>query len=84
MLTYVCVTSPEAPARFGFIITKAVGKAHVRNTVRRKLKAASLHAIRNGLSGRDVVIRAHPACASASWDQLVSAVSTAVLARGER
>ncbi|AMM19489.1 hypothetical protein AX769_04190 [Frondihabitans sp. PAMC 28766] len=73
--------------RFGFIVSKAVGDAVTRNTVRRRLKgvahqilvtdAARLSA---GFSPErtDVVIRALPATLGVPWSTLLEEVSTAL------
>lgn len=60
----------ELPARFGFIVAKTVGNAVVRNRVRRRLKAASFELLGSVRAGRDVVIRALPSSAGASWTDL--------------
>lgn len=61
-------------ARFGFIITKAVGKAVTRNLLRRRLKAICDKAIRNGFSGADVVLRVFPAAVNVSYQELEAEV----------
>ena len=63
-------TDPAAPARFGVVVSKAVGNAVVRNRVRRRLKALSRERVDAGHTGEDVVIRVLPGTASASWDSL--------------
>jgi ribonuclease P protein component len=60
---------PRAP-RFGFIISKQVGSAVIRNTVRRRLKAVCAEQIAAVPEGTDVVIRALPASATASFAEL--------------
>lgn len=64
------VSRETSPARFGYIITKAVGNAVTRNRVRRRLKSISDAVIREGFTGVDVVFRAHPAAANASFADL--------------
>ena len=60
--------APEA--RAGFVVSKAVGNAVVRNKVRRRLR----HLVRPQLgalpAGATLVVRALPAAASASFDTL--------------
>lgn len=69
-VTYV-VTSPEPRAtRFGFIVSKQVGTAVVRNTVRRRLKAACAEVMPAVRPGSDVVIRALPSAATAPFVEL--------------
>ncbi|CAH0217684.1 Ribonuclease P protein component [Microbacterium sp. Bi121] len=78
------LTTGEArEPRFGFIISKQVGTAVIRNTVRRRLKAVCAGAIAGLPEGTDVVIRALPASASASFAELEADV-TRCLARLNR
>lgn len=62
-------TSPE-PARVGFVVSKAVGNAVIRNRVRRRLR----HLVRELLAQLPdsgvLVVRALPASAEASGTQL--------------
>ncbi len=69
-ITYVVPSEEEGPARFGFIVSKQVGSAVVRNTVRRRLKAVCAEALPTVRPGLDVVIRALPASADATFDVL--------------
>ncbi|MFD5214132.1 ribonuclease P protein component [Microbacterium sp. NPDC058345] len=62
-------SEPRAP-RFGFIISKQVGSAVVRNTVRRRLKAVCAEFRDTIPEGTDVVIRALPASATAGFAEL--------------
>ncbi|MGI6878560.1 ribonuclease P protein component [Microbacterium sp. gxy059] len=73
-VTHVVHTHEQRPARFGFIVSKAVGNAVTRNTVRRRLKAICHEAASNVRPGADVVIRALPSSASADFAQLRSEV----------
>ena len=73
-ITYVNRVVTDGPARFGFIVSKQVGGAVVRNTVRRRLKALCFETIDGVPPGSDVVIRALPSAASASFDDLRSDV----------
>ena len=63
--------------RFGFIVSKQVGNAVTRNTVRRRLKDACARQLPLG-DGIDVVIRALPAAAQASFAELLADVDGAV------
>lgn len=60
--------APEA--RVGFVVSKAVGNAVVRNRVQRRLR----HAVRERLAvlppGSLLVVRAQPAAAAASYPEL--------------
>ena len=76
------VGSPAAsgaePARAGFVVSRAVGPAVVRNTVRRRLRhlmAAHLHRLP---PGSRVVVRALPGSAAATYDQLSVALRRAL------
>jgi ribonuclease P protein component len=74
-VTYVVATSEDRPARFGFIVSKQVGSAVTRNTVRRRLKAVCAETLTQLAPGTDVVIRALPAAASADFGRLRSEVT---------
>ena len=54
------------PARFGFVASKEVGGAVVRNRVRRQLREHAATSIREGLAGRDIVVRILPGAREAS------------------
>ncbi|MBY8873569.1 ribonuclease P protein component [Micromonospora sp. PLK6-60] len=90
-------TSPEpargaeaisAPTRAGFVVSKAVGPAVVRNKVRRRLR----HLVRERLdalpAGSTLVVRALPAAADASYLRLGTDLDAALAAarapRGRR
>jgi len=63
-------TSATAPARFGFVVSKAVGGSVDRNLVKRRLRASAASRIRDGLRGVDVVVRALPRAIDADWTTL--------------
>jgi ribonuclease P protein component len=67
---YRLPTDPAAPARFGVIVSKAVGNAVDRNRVRRRLRALGRAAVDAGHRGEDVVVRVLPGSAQQSWDSL--------------
>lgn len=64
------VRSQNQPSRFGFIVSKAVGNAVTRNLVKRRLREAAASTLRARPEGLDVVVRALPASAQASWAEL--------------
>lgn len=65
-------------ARFGFIISKAVGNAVTRNLVRRRMKTIVDRRMSAGFTDADVVFRALPASAGASFALLESEMNTAL------
>lgn len=69
-VTYVVASGEDRPARFGFIVSKQVGSAVTRNTVRRRLKAVCAEELPGVRHGADVVIRALPASATAPFPSL--------------
>ena len=74
-VTYVRLSDESRPPRFGFIVSKQVGSAVVRNTVRRRLKAVA-HSERGRVrEGADIVIRALPSSATADYSALQAEVS---------
>lgn len=72
LMVHVAMTDPRGlrSPRVGFAVSGAVGGSVVRHRVQRRLR----HLMRDRLAllppGLDVVIRAQPACASASSGQL--------------
>lgn len=68
-MTHVMARADD-DVRFGFIVSKAVGNAVVRNTVRRRLKAVCNDALTELDPGRDVVIRALTSSADADYATL--------------
>ncbi|WP_422772488.1 ribonuclease P protein component [Plantactinospora sp. WMMC1484] len=69
-----------APARAGFVVSKAVGGAVVRNRVRRRLR----HLVRDRLPGlppgATLVVRALPVAAQASYAALGADLDAAIAA----
>lgn len=77
----------STPTRFGFIITKRVGVAVVRNRMRRRLKAITAELLEEFPTGVDVVIRVHPEALDCDFDALRRGVRNAVpraMKRAER
>lgn len=62
--------TPQLSSRAGFVVSKAIGNAVIRNKVRRRLR----HIVRTHLAelppGTDLVVRAMPAAANRSYPQL--------------
>lgn len=74
--------SERGLSRFGMVTSKAVGNAPVRNLVRRRLRAIARE-VQQQYSA-DFVIRALPAAADASWDQLHAEVLSGIEKTGGR
>jgi len=64
------VRGDSDPSRFGFIVSKQVGGAVVRNLVKRRLRALAAQTLREHPCGMDTVIRAQAPSAGASFDEL--------------
>ncbi len=60
------------PARAAFAVSKAVGNSVVRHRLTRQLRSAILPLLQDLPPGTDVVVRALPVAASASYPQLVT------------
>lgn len=80
-VTYVTATGEARAARFGFIVSRQVGTAVIRNTVRRRLKAVCAEALAMVPEGSDVVIRALPRAATARYDDLRAEVNRCLARR---
>lgn len=70
----------SVPVRAGFVVSKAVGGAVIRNRVRRRLR----HLVRERLSalpaGATLVVRALPGAAEASYARLGADLDAAIAA----
>jgi ribonuclease P protein component len=80
-VTYVVTSGVDQSARFGFIVSRQVGSAVVRNTVRRRLKAVCAQSLSGVRPGSDIVIRALPSAATASFHELREEVSRCLTRR---
>ena len=69
VVIYAVKTGPQ-PTRVGFIVAKSVGNAVTRNLVKRRLREAAAESLREYPTGYDVVVRALPPAATASWQEL--------------
>ncbi len=69
-------------ARFGFITSKEIGSAPVRNRLRRRMRAAAYVLVREGLSSVDVVVRATPGSASLEVVEIEKVLRSAVAQGG--
>jgi ribonuclease P protein component len=80
-VTYVISTGDQDAPRFGFIVSRQVGSAVMRNTVRRRLKAVCAGSLDAVLPGNEIVIRALPSAATASFGELRADVSRCLARR---
>ena len=76
----------ELPSRVGFVVSKAVGGAVVRNRTKRRLRHLCADRLTALGPGIDVVVRANPAAAAATSAELGLALDDlmARLLRGSR
>jgi ribonuclease P protein component len=72
------VPVPARPARAGFVVSRAVGGAVVRNQVKRRLRALTAERLQRLPAGCSLVVRALPDAASASSLELGRALDRAL------
>jgi ribonuclease P protein component len=78
VVLYAAALAADEPSRIGFIVSKGVGNAVVRNLVKRRLREAGAASLREYGTGFAIVVRALPASATASWDQLLADYNAAL------
>ena len=69
---------PRGPTRVGFVVSRSVGAAVVRNRVRRRLRHLAAGHLDRLPPGSRVVVRALPGSAVATYDQLAAALRAAL------
>lgn len=77
----------SGPPRAGLVVSRTIGSAVVRNTVKRRLRHLLARRLADLPAGTDVVVRALPAAATASSAQLGEALAVALaraMPRGPR
>ncbi|MFJ6455395.1 MULTISPECIES: ribonuclease P protein component [Micrococcaceae] len=84
LVLYTASIGAGEPSRIGFIVSKAVGNAVTRNLVKRRLREAGALSLHTHGTGLAVVVRALPAAASASWEQLLSDYNAALAVTTKR
>lgn len=82
MVAHVLVKSAR-PTRVGFVVSKTVGNAVVRNLVKRRMRAASVQFL-DGDEPRDIVFRALPRAAQATYQELDGDMVRCVAKAGDR
>ena len=75
-MVHANVTDSRAglPPRVGFVVSKGVGNAVVRNRTKRRLRAIMATELPGIPQGADVVVRAQPAAAQATFAELSEAL----------
>ncbi|WP_159736200.1 ribonuclease P protein component [Arthrobacter sp. 9V] len=84
LVLYTASIGAGEPSRIGFIVSKAVGNAVTRNLVKRRLREAGALSLHTHGTGLAVVVRALPAAATASWEQLLSDYNAALAVTTKR
>ena len=76
-MVHANVTDSRAglPPRVGFVVSKGVGNAVVRNRTKRRLRAAVATELAGIPDGADVVVRAQPAAARATYAELLESLT---------
>ena len=76
VVVHVRASQPTVPwCRVGFVVSKAVGNAVTRNRVKRRLRAVASDLLPGLPAGYDVVVRANPAAAEATYAELQADVA---------
>nr|WP_210727242.1 ribonuclease P protein component [Sanguibacter hominis] len=78
MVVHLFSQESDESAMVGFVVSKAVGNAVVRNRVKRRLRHASSHLVESLPQGTTVVVRALPAAADCSYAQLTKDLAACV------
>lgn len=75
-MVHANVTDSRAglPPRVGFVVSKGVGNAVVRNRTKRRLRAVVASELPGIPQGADVVVRAQPAAAQATSAELADSL----------
>lgn len=83
-MLHVVDRSGLGASRFGFIVTKSVGNAVVRNLVRRRLRCVGRDLLGVLPVGTDVVMRALPGSDQVPWATLHSEITHVLELNGAR
>src|SRR5690606_40150051 len=74
-ILHIAASDADRAPRCGFVVSKKVGNAVTRNLVRRRLRAACREALATLEPGTNVVVRALPESAHATWASLQSEIA---------
>lgn len=78
VVLHLLAAAGESPARVGFVVNKAVGGSVQRHRVQRRLRALMASELDQLPAGSIAVVRALPAAASATFDELRADVHAVV------
>jgi ribonuclease P protein component len=70
LVVHLTRTGDQSPAQVGFVVSKAVGSAVVRNRVKRRLRHLTRDRLGALPAGSLAVVRANPAAAERTSDEL--------------
>lgn len=84
LVVHCRLTGDRTDAHVGFVVSRAVGGAVVRNKVRRRLRGAVIEQRGSLPQGADVVVRALPPAADASYEALAADLGSALAAASRR
>ena len=70
LVAHLWVEGPEGPARVGFVVSRAVGNAVVRNRVKRRLRHLAREHVSSLPGSCVLVVRALPAAGTAGAERL--------------
>jgi ribonuclease P protein component len=74
LLTLYVLRSRPPDLRVGFSVSKKVGKATIRNRVKRRMREAVRHRLPDLRPGLDIVLVARPPSAQASYAEITDAI----------
>lgn len=72
LVLYLKRVQGQPSARFGFVVSKAIGGAVQRNLVKRRLRELSRAHLALAVAGSDYVVRALPGIEDLDWNRLSS------------
>jgi ribonuclease P protein component len=78
VIAHLAHTRESHAPRVGFVVSKAVGNAVVRNRVKRRARAWAASRLSALEPGELLVVRALPAAAEADWTQLTGSLERAL------